>query len=255
MSNSPLKDYVDAINGARSLEDAAKAIAGIGRELGMDCPGFVENFSSNGKHSYYFEGIFATKSPLGKEPTQRVCATSMQRICPVFRACYVSVDPFVWSVSKMLNTEGPGSGMLRVMWESAAKRGVVGGLTIPIHLPKARLGAVGWLAMSPEVDLKAILATHSHELRLAAQLFMGLAYRERPVQSHRVDTAALTERELECLTWVALGKTDAEIGELIGRSPSTARFHVDSAAEKLGVNNRARAAAVACQMGLVHALA
>jgi DNA-binding CsgD family transcriptional regulator len=136
-----------------------------------------------------------------------------------------------------------------------SKLNIVGGVTVPVHMPKSRLGAVGWLSDKKTVDLDWVLTTYGHELRLAAYLFMGHVFRQRPDQSRRTYDASLTERELECLTWVALGKTDSEIGELIGRAPSTARFHVESAIEKLGVNNRARAAAVACQMGLINALA
>ena len=55
------------------------------------------------------------------------------------------------------------------------------------------------------------------------------------------------------LTWVALGRTDGEISELIHRSPTTARFHVENAMGKLGARNRAQAVAIACQLGLIHA--
>jgi len=126
---------------------------------------------------------------------------------------------------------------------------------VPVHMPASRVGAVGWLAVSEPVDLDGIVDTWGAQLRLAAHLFMDQVYRDRPDLPGMAAAAALSERELECLTWVALGKTDAEIGVLIRRSPATARFHINSAVEKLGVNNRTRAAAVASQLGLIRALA
>jgi LuxR family quorum sensing-dependent transcriptional regulator len=55
----------------------------------------------------------------------------------------------------------------------------------------------------------------------------------------------LTPRELECMRWVALGKTDEEIGIILAISARTARFHVENAKKKLGVTTRVQAVAVA----------
>lgn len=54
----------------------------------------------------------------------------------------------------------------------------------------------------------------------------------------------LTPRELECMRWVALGKTDEEIGIILAISARTARFHVENAKKKLGVATRVQAVAV-----------
>jgi LuxR family quorum sensing-dependent transcriptional regulator len=55
----------------------------------------------------------------------------------------------------------------------------------------------------------------------------------------------LTPRELECMRWVALGKTDEEIGIILTISARTARFHVENAKRKLGVATRVQAVAEA----------
>ncbi len=55
--------------------------------------------------------------------------------------------------------------------------------------------------------------------------------------------ARLTRREHDALTWVAEGKSDWEIGMILGVSETTARFHVDNARKKLGAVNRAQAVA------------
>jgi len=52
----------------------------------------------------------------------------------------------------------------------------------------------------------------------------------------------LTEREVQTLTWVARGKTSAEIAQIVGLSKRTVDFHSDSAREKLGVATRTEAA-------------
>ncbi|MBL8772352.1 MAG: helix-turn-helix domain-containing protein [Phenylobacterium sp.] len=54
----------------------------------------------------------------------------------------------------------------------------------------------------------------------------------------------LTLRERDALQWVAAGKSDWEIGMILGVSPTTVRFHVDNARRKLGAVNRAHAVAL-----------
>ena len=53
----------------------------------------------------------------------------------------------------------------------------------------------------------------------------------------------LSARERDALAFVAEGKTDWEIGTIMGVAESTARFHVDNARRKLGAVNRAHAVA------------
>lgn len=55
--------------------------------------------------------------------------------------------------------------------------------------------------------------------------------------------AELTAREQEVLTWVARGKTNAQIAELLWVAPSTVRKHLENVYEKLGVTTRTAAAA------------
>ena len=53
----------------------------------------------------------------------------------------------------------------------------------------------------------------------------------------------LTPREYDSIAYVAEGKTDWEIGTILGISETTARTHVDNARRKLGAVNRAHAVA------------
>jgi pimeloyl-ACP methyl ester carboxylesterase/DNA-binding CsgD family transcriptional regulator len=64
-----------------------------------------------------------------------------------------------------------------------------------------------------------------------------------PVRPPAPGPQALTARELEILTLVAQGLTDAQIGERLTLSPHTVHRHVANARVKLGVRSRAAAAA------------
>jgi DNA-binding response OmpR family regulator/DNA-binding CsgD family transcriptional regulator len=56
---------------------------------------------------------------------------------------------------------------------------------------------------------------------------------------------ALTLREAEVLTWIARGKSNRDIAEILGLSPRTVNKHLEQIYEKLGVENRTAAAALA----------
>jgi len=61
----------------------------------------------------------------------------------------------------------------------------------------------------------------------------------------------LTEREIEVLTWVARGKSSADIATILGISERTVNFHLDNAMRKAGVSTRVQAAVKCAMLGLI----
>src|SRR5205823_13531716 len=61
----------------------------------------------------------------------------------------------------------------------------------------------------------------------------------------------LNDREVEALTWVARGKTSAEIAQILGLSKRTIDFHIDNARSKLGAATRTEAVIKAADGGLI----
>lgn len=55
----------------------------------------------------------------------------------------------------------------------------------------------------------------------------------------------LTAREAEVLLWIARGKSNRDIGDILGLSPRTVNKHLEQVYAKLGVENRASAAVMA----------
>lgn len=72
---------------------------------------------------------------------------------------------------------------------------------------------------------------------------------------HLADAVAaqpgLTARELEVLTWIARGHSNAQIGSEIGVVEDTVKSHVKNILMKFGVNSRSKAVAIGLQLGLV----
>jgi len=61
----------------------------------------------------------------------------------------------------------------------------------------------------------------------------------------------LSKRELQCLEWVATGKTSWEIGVIIGLSERTVNFHLLNGCRKLQVFGRQAGVAQALRYGLL----
>ena len=57
----------------------------------------------------------------------------------------------------------------------------------------------------------------------------------------------LTLRESEVLYWLAKGKTNRDIGDILGSSPATVKKHLERVFDKLGVETRTAAVAMAMQ--------
>ena len=90
-----------------------------------------------------------------------------------------------------------------------------------------RLGADDYVAKPVDFEILAAI--------LEARLGTGV---RNEAWSRQV---ALNERELECLTWSARGKTSPEIATILGLSKRTVNFHVENACRKLNVATRTEA--------------
>ncbi|MEZ0277009.1 MAG: response regulator transcription factor, partial [Roseimicrobium sp.] len=53
-----------------------------------------------------------------------------------------------------------------------------------------------------------------------------------------LEAMGLSPREAEVLLWVAQGKSNAEVGTILGNAEKTVKIHLGHIFEKLGVDNR-----------------
>jgi LuxR family transcriptional activator of conjugal transfer of Ti plasmids len=66
-----------------------------------------------------------------------------------------------------------------------------------------------------------------------------------------VPALALTPRERQCLEWAARGKSRSDIGQIMGLSPRTVKFHLENAQRKLNVARTTQAVLRAASLGLI----
>jgi LuxR family quorum-sensing system transcriptional regulator CciR len=108
------------------------------------------------------------------------------------------------------------------------------GVGVPLHGPFGSVCLLTFAAGDGHPDAKAFLA----KLAILSAQF-HLAYSE--IARADVDPPAvpeLSERERECLQWLAAGRSRAEVGEILHLSENTVRFHVKNVFRKLETNNR-----------------
>lgn len=116
------------------------------------------------------------------------------------------------------------------------------GLVIPI-LTSTSGGIISASCMSETIDRDRFSAAHLIALYAGTKV---LTAQKRPDQ-----LTELHHREYQCLQWVAVGKTDQEIAEILALSPNTVRNYIERAKVNLGAPNRTAAVVKALQIGLL----
>lgn len=99
-------------------------------------------------------------------------------------------------------------------------------------------------------EVLARVAAHLRTARIlqaarSAAQSRGLSLDDEPAYSTLSMRFQLTEREVEVLRWVACGKTNRDIGDILGLSPRTVNKHLEHVYVKLGVETRTAATSVA----------
>lgn len=113
------------------------------------------------------------------------------------------------------------------------------GLIVPVYRNHELLAFFNFAGPSP--NLSAIARSTLQVLAHAAfDRYVELRDGATPPVSR-----ALSVRETQCLRYIATGHEDVQISQMLGISPRTVRFHVDSAKAKLGAGSRVQVIAKA----------
>ena len=160
---------------------------------------------------------------------------------PVPGMARFSAVPFTWVEllrdRKMTDKQAAFNDRVREM-------GYVDGFAVPIHQPGGDLGLCVSVSMHVIDDVEQRAALHMASL---------YAFHRCQALGGSIDAssvrAPLSPREIECLKWVLEGKSDTDIGKILGISHTTVHFHVERVKKKLGVRTRTQAAAMVMTLG------
>ncbi|MCP4619258.1 MAG: hypothetical protein GY844_22825 [Bradyrhizobium sp.] len=155
-----------------------------------------------------------------------------------------AMAPFLWSE---IETTRPLTPRGKEIYDIARNYGWREVMGIPIHGPAGYQGMVS-LATMKDITVSAMdrgcLEITSRVIHEKCRRHVGFGLAPE-------DTPKLTPRELECMQWVALGKTDWEIAQVLGISAATVHFHVEGAKKKLGLSSRTETVARLTLYGLL----
>ncbi len=148
----------------------------------------------------------------------------------------------------------------RILWSTPRAAQLLDGLPADgteAALPASALPAIlAAIAAGPSAATLGLPVGPGGEERLAMTYLGGggvgehlfrLARREADAEVLR-GRFALTGREADVLVWIARGKTNRDIGDILGLSPRTVNKHLETIYRKLGVENRASAAVLASRV-------
>jgi NarL family two-component system response regulator YdfI len=114
-------------------------------------------------------------------------------------------------------------------------------------------GARGYLLKDTDRSIlfDTIRAAARGETLLKPEIMARVLAQKHVTKSESHEPVSLTERELEVLEAVARGERSKEIAVQLGISERTVKAHLASIYNKLGVDSRAAAIAIAAQSGLL----
>ncbi len=129
-------------------------------------------------------------------------------------------------------------------------------ILVPVHLSFGQIAAASFSPLDRmQDDMTEIFAEHGDFLGTMTRRFLSGYVNVMRTQQWIPSDCRLSKREVECLRWAAIGKTDKEISLIIALSHATVRYHVQRAGEKLNAVNRSQAVFKAGQLGYLGAAA
>jgi DNA-binding CsgD family transcriptional regulator len=241
--------------GSESGDRLAHAIDDVGREIGLPFIAVSADISSphpvmgpDGKP--YAETLFRWVDPELRYWEDRGFALKAQ----VLHAVRVCAEPFYFIAGKLATWRPHASLEGFNASEHTDRFGVSVAIVAPAYLPGGVIGAVVWASPDAAVDVATIFAKRAEDLHALALKFVATQY-DLTARRMPVTPPPLTRREIQCLKWAAMGKTDGDISEIMHISLPTVRFHITNAARKLNVMGRPQAIYKAATLGYVGGVA
>jgi len=183
---------------------------------------------------------------------QRDTVGSNVALDPLYRRALREVTPIYW---RDLVPYEPA-------WIARARRyGLASGVTIPVHGPDGRWSSLSLVKNRSGAGVERYIRAALGRCQLLAVFVHDVADRILrnqvgmlvPVEQCKAERWGLTERERDCLIWIAAGKTTMEVARTLSLSRRTVVFHLANVRRKLGVTNSHHAIMKAVSLGHIKA--
>ncbi|WP_138379227.1 LuxR family transcriptional regulator [Luteithermobacter gelatinilyticus] len=168
-------------------------------------------------------------------------ARNYQNIDPVLQYCPRCPLGLEW---KKLRNDDTLTAPQKQLMQEAEQFGLERGLTLPLFGPYGRLILLSFAGPEKRAIRKTI---YNRLMLLALQFHICLM----TLNTVPPSSSPLTPREIDCLKWVAQGKSSWEIGKILGISEHTVNGYIRDIYQKLDVSTRAMAVMTALRRGLM----
>lgn len=240
-----------AIASASDIRPAAEALRDLARELGHFRVAACANIASKTPMCDEDGDILASSVfgwPASKEQWWKKPLLALSS--PLTSACRYEGEPF-WANADGIYTRAPNPLLdqidLSLFSDEVNAKAVI---VVPVHMPFGQIGAVSFSPMNNgRSDLANEFELYCDQLEYHARRFLNGYTRVTSQRPWIPKNCRLSKREVECLRWAAVGKTDMEISMILSRSCATVRFHIHNAATKLQAVNRSQTVFKATQLG------
>jgi len=233
------------------IRTAAEALHETAISLGNLRTAACANIASKGPMVDGDGHVLASEVFGWREPAERWWERPLLALTsPLTLACRYESEPF-WCNRIGIHTQQCNPHLVALDLTHFFERAMTDvAIVVPIHLPYGQIGAVSFQPMeSDRDDLTAEFAQYGDLLGLFAHKFIASYVKVMDKQHWIPSDICLSKREIECLRWAAVGKTDSEIATILSRSCATIRFHIHNAAVKLNAVNRSQTVFKAGQLG------
>jgi LuxR family quorum-sensing system transcriptional regulator CciR len=171
---------------------------------------------------------------------------------PLPTACRYESEPF-WCNAQGIRTSLPNAMLDALDLSDFERRGLThAAIVVPAHMPFGHIGAASYVPKDrSQMDVSEEFEEYGDFLGLLTRTFVA-GYTRAMCSQERVPVGPmLSKREVACLRWAAVGKTDHEISLILLRSRATVRFHIHNASVKLCAVNRSQTLFKAAQLGYI----
>jgi LuxR family transcriptional regulator, quorum-sensing system regulator BjaR1 len=152
-----------------------------------------------------------------------------------------SIDPYTYS--EVLACPDYSKAQRRI-FDECSEFNMKEGLLVPIIGLRTGVALISVSGDNPAPSLRDRAELHLAAIYTHAQVRLLSKRRQQSLP-------LLSARERECLQWVAAGKTDWEIGEILAISEKTANAHIERVKQKYCVSTRMLAVVYAMRSGII----
>jgi LuxR family quorum sensing-dependent transcriptional regulator len=233
-------DFVERLQKQRGYDEICRDIIKELEWFGLSC---VTSWTLPGPGCHAADGIMLNNRP--QDYIDRYVEKNYVVRDPVITELQTTVNPYSWGdIRERRDLTKPEKAIIDEAREFGAREGFV----VPIMTPSGSVALFSTWGLDPNLSARAraaleVIGVYSHHA-----LKRAMIQKQRDEAVHTPHTR-LTPREREIMQWVAVGKTDEEIAEILSIGTTTVTSHVEKAKQKLDAFRRTYAVVQAIRFG------